>query len=107
VTEPLHDTYGAADDLRRSIEFAYQHIRERVARGGPGWRGWPHSIVRDCELRDCLDGLDHAGRVLTALENGDPPEGLGIRSARLAIGTAVRILTDYRLASHREHETGQ
>jgi hypothetical protein len=33
--------YNAADDMRRSIEFAYAAIRERVKRGGRGWRGWP------------------------------------------------------------------
>jgi len=35
--------YNAADDLRKSIEFAYRHIRERAARGGRGWRGWPEN----------------------------------------------------------------
>jgi hypothetical protein len=35
------DGYDATDDLRKSIEFAYVAIRERVAAGGPGWRGWP------------------------------------------------------------------
>jgi hypothetical protein len=40
------DDYDAADDMRRSVEFAYQHIRERVARGGRGWRGWPESSPR-------------------------------------------------------------
>jgi hypothetical protein len=33
--------YDAADDLQKSVEFAYQAVRARVARGGRGWRGWP------------------------------------------------------------------
>lgn len=33
--------YDADDDMRASIEWAYRHIRERVAQGGPGWGGWP------------------------------------------------------------------
>jgi hypothetical protein len=37
--------YDAADDLRASTEFAYEHIRERVARGGRGWRGWPSAGI--------------------------------------------------------------
>jgi hypothetical protein len=40
---PPHDNYNAADDLRKSIEFAYRHIRERAASGGRGWRGWPEN----------------------------------------------------------------
>jgi hypothetical protein len=45
MSEHLPDSgdYDSADDLSRSIEFAYRHIRERVARGGPGWRDWPAS----------------------------------------------------------------
>jgi hypothetical protein len=39
--------YDAADDLRRSVEFAYGAIRERVARGGHGWRGWPEPVIRN------------------------------------------------------------
>ena len=38
---PPHDNYNAADDMRKSVEYAYRHIRERVARGGRGWLGWP------------------------------------------------------------------
>lgn len=34
----------ADDDMRASIEWAYRHIRERVAQGGPGWGGWRGSI---------------------------------------------------------------
>jgi hypothetical protein len=43
VTErlPSHDSYDPSDDMRASIEFAYRAIRERVARGGRGWRGCP------------------------------------------------------------------
>jgi hypothetical protein len=37
--------YDAADDLSRSIEYAYEAIRTRVARGGHGWRGWPESAT--------------------------------------------------------------
>jgi hypothetical protein len=33
--------YDPSDDMRRSIEFAYEAIRERVAHGGRGWREWP------------------------------------------------------------------
>lgn len=35
--------YDPDDDLRRSVEFAYENIRERVASGGKGWRGYPMS----------------------------------------------------------------
>jgi N6-adenosine-specific RNA methylase IME4 len=34
------ESYSAADDMRASTEFAYQNIRQRVARGGKGWRGY-------------------------------------------------------------------
>lgn len=37
----MPDDYDAAADMRASIEFAYGHIRARVAAGGPGWRGYP------------------------------------------------------------------
>jgi len=33
--------YDQHDDLRKSVEFAYAFIRERVAKGGKGWRGYP------------------------------------------------------------------
>jgi hypothetical protein len=36
----LPDGYDPDDDLRKSIEFAYAAIRERVAAGGRGWRGF-------------------------------------------------------------------
>lgn len=39
--------YDRDDDLRRSIEFAYEHIRERVASGGKGWRGFSMKLL-DC-----------------------------------------------------------
>ena len=29
--------YDADDDFARSIEWAYRHIRERMAKGGSGW----------------------------------------------------------------------
>lgn len=38
---PADDGYDPTDDLRKSIEFAYTAIRERVAAGGKGWSGWP------------------------------------------------------------------
>jgi hypothetical protein len=44
--------YDAADDLRRSVEFAYEAIRERVARGGHGWCGWPEPVAFDA-ARTC------------------------------------------------------
>lgn len=33
--------YDWNDDHRKNIEFAYAHIRERVAKGEKGWRGYP------------------------------------------------------------------
>jgi hypothetical protein len=42
---PPHDNYDSADDLSRSVEFAYRHIRERVMRGGRGWRGYPTEMT--------------------------------------------------------------
>jgi len=35
------DDYNALDDLAKGIEFAYKLIRERVAKGGKGWKGYP------------------------------------------------------------------
>jgi site-specific DNA-methyltransferase (adenine-specific) len=35
------DDYDAAADFTASIEEAYRAIRARVAKGGPGWGGWP------------------------------------------------------------------
>lgn len=35
------DAYDEKDDLYKSVEFAYAFIRERVARGGKGWKGYP------------------------------------------------------------------
>jgi hypothetical protein len=35
-----HDDYNAADDFSRSIDECYRAIRERKAKGGPGWGGW-------------------------------------------------------------------
>ena len=35
------DAYDWNDDHRRNIEFAYAFIRDRVASGGKGWRGYP------------------------------------------------------------------
>lgn len=35
------DSYDWNDDHQKNIEFAYAFIRERVARGGKGWKGYP------------------------------------------------------------------
>jgi site-specific DNA-methyltransferase (adenine-specific) len=32
--------YNATDDFARSIDEAYREIRDRKAKGGPGWGGW-------------------------------------------------------------------
>lgn len=37
---PASDDYDWQDDHRKNIEFAYAFIRERVAKGGKGWRGY-------------------------------------------------------------------
>ncbi len=37
------DDYDWQDDHRKNIEFAYAFIRDRVAKGGKGWRGYPMS----------------------------------------------------------------
>ena len=42
---PPHDNYDLADDLSRSVEYAYEAIRARVARGGRGWRGYPAGMT--------------------------------------------------------------
>mgnify|MGYP001604810155 CR=1 FL=1 len=34
------DSYDWQDDHRKNIEFAYAFIRERVDKGGKGWRGY-------------------------------------------------------------------
>ena len=48
LREPDPDAnYNAADDLRRSVEFAYEAIRARVSCGGRGWAGWPESAALD------------------------------------------------------------
>lgn len=31
------DTYDADDDFAKSLDVAYEHIRRRMANGGPGW----------------------------------------------------------------------
>jgi hypothetical protein len=41
------DDYDAADDMRKSTEWAFQHIRQRVLQGGRGWHGWPEPSVLD------------------------------------------------------------
>jgi hypothetical protein len=50
MTERSRDNYDAADDMRESVEYAYRHIRERVALGGRGWCGWPESMAVVPEL---------------------------------------------------------
>ena len=32
-----HGTYNPIDDVSKSFEEAYRVIRERMAKGGPGW----------------------------------------------------------------------
>lgn len=34
----LVDDYNGTDDFAKSIELAYELIRERMAKGGPGWQ---------------------------------------------------------------------
>jgi hypothetical protein len=36
-SDPPPPEYDADNDLRRSIEFAYAYIRDRIANGGPSW----------------------------------------------------------------------
>jgi hypothetical protein len=36
---PQHE-YDGVDDFNRSIDECYRTIRERKAKGGPGWGGW-------------------------------------------------------------------
>jgi hypothetical protein len=47
---PDSGDYDAADDLSRSVEYAYEAIRERVAHGGRGWRGWPAPMSAAADL---------------------------------------------------------
>jgi hypothetical protein len=35
------DEYDWQVDHRKNIEFAYELVRERVAKGGKGWKGYP------------------------------------------------------------------
>jgi hypothetical protein len=39
----LLEDYDWTDDHRKNVEFAYAFIRERVAKGGKSWRGYPMS----------------------------------------------------------------
>jgi len=57
-------------------------------------------IIRDRELHDLIEGLHGTAGVLAALENGEPPDGLGMRSAAVTIRMTIQTLTDYRLALH-------
>jgi NTP pyrophosphatase (non-canonical NTP hydrolase) len=41
----LLEDYDWTDDHRKNVEFAYAFIRERVAKGGKGWRGYPMNDV--------------------------------------------------------------
>jgi hypothetical protein len=52
--------YDPSHDMCRSIEFAYACIRARVARGGPGWCGWPESVALDA-ARTCARPTGRAG----------------------------------------------
>jgi hypothetical protein len=61
---PGSGDYDPSDDMRRSIEFAYQHVRERVACGGHGWRDWPEPPALD--LIHSADG--NAGGSAAALD---------------------------------------
>jgi len=47
---PPDDDYDADDDLRKSVEYAYRAIRQRVAHGGRGWRGWPEPMAAAPDL---------------------------------------------------------
>lgn len=46
------DDYDPVDDLWKSVAYAFQMIRERMAAGGPGWI--PH--MRYPLLRECEEG---------------------------------------------------
>ena len=43
------DDYNWHDDHTKNIEFAYAFIRERVAKGGKGWRGYPMNAWQSIE----------------------------------------------------------
>jgi hypothetical protein len=49
---PPSDGYDAADDLKRSVEFAYKFIRTRTKNGGRGWGGWPTPADLDPSRND-------------------------------------------------------
>jgi hypothetical protein len=66
---PIGTDYDRDDDFRRSIEFAYEHIRECVALGGKGWRGFPMSewqsietAPKDSRIRVWAGGYEHHAR---------------------------------------------
>jgi hypothetical protein len=44
------DDYDPKADLSRSVEYAYEAIRARVAHGGRGWRGWPPEPIAAPDL---------------------------------------------------------
>jgi Poly A polymerase head domain len=79
MTEP-HDNYDAVDDVWKSVAFAYQHIRERVARGGPGWRGWPADLedrarkaASQTEGETSMRNVQYYGNILEALRQNSTP----------------------------------
>lgn len=40
--------YDSADDVSKCFEAAYAAIRERIARGGPPWRGQVQCMCEAC-----------------------------------------------------------
>jgi hypothetical protein len=46
--DPSADTYDGDDDFAKSLDVAYEHIRQRMANGGPGWvPKMPESVACD------------------------------------------------------------
>lgn len=41
--------YDSADDVTKCFEEAYRAIRERIARGGPPWRGQGKCMCEACK----------------------------------------------------------
>jgi hypothetical protein len=59
------DDYDWSGDHRKNVEFAYAFIRERVAKGGKGWRGYPMSAWQP------IDTAPQDGTVFIAYWCGD------------------------------------
>jgi hypothetical protein len=88
------DAYDSVDDLRASIAWAYQHIRERAAAGGKGWRDWPAPADRAPWWR----------RIMVALgwrSKAPPPSILAVSTTQARIFGSAKRRVAIKAKKHR------